>query len=118
MLVIKKNQIDVFEKVMFSQFEDKMVAYLKDCHSNALADENDQKIRLLIRDGAKKAKKYGVETEWDVCRFIQLIVIYGPEYEEKNEDIRNILEDEMLSGTSKINTLFKKLDINPVRKIA
>ncbi len=117
MLVIKKNQIEVFEKVMFTQFEDKMVGYLRSYHSNRLEHENDQEIRLLIRDGVKKAKEYGVATEWDACRFIQLLVIYGPQCDENNENIGSILEDESISGTSKMNAIFKKLEINPEQVI-
>ena len=111
MLTIRKTQIDLLSGISLNSFENRLVAYVKETHSQRigwLAGEDD--LRLLIREGIAKANGYGIERERDVVRFIDLMFEIDPHFDQfaRIKWARAILEDKDLSGQTKIALIYPR----------
>jgi hypothetical protein len=69
---------------------------------------DDAEISDLVRWGIGRAKSYGFSTEQDISRFINLIFIFGKDF-DKNADsawVDKVLSDESLSVGAKMDALY------------
>ena len=80
MLVIRPEQIAVFSEAAVQNFEDWMLAHLKRFFPEECAESGEPKIRRRIRDGTNRAATYGITSKRDVCKFIDLIMMLGPDF--------------------------------------
>lgn len=109
MLTIRKTQLDLLSGIPLNSFESRLVAYVKETHSQRIGRlEGEDDLRLLIREGIEKAGGYGIERELDVVRFIDLMFEIDPEFDQlaRMKWARDILEDKDLSGQVKIALIY------------
>lgn len=103
-LVMRREQIEMFAREERRKFEDWMVGHLARCFPDELRTEEAR--REAARFGIRKALIFGIDRRNDVCRFVDLTVAVGPEFEH---DPRfpwalGMLEREV-DGTSKISAV-------------
>jgi hypothetical protein len=103
MLVIRDEQMRVFEAAARKRFEDRMMLRL------ALPDESEA--RDVVRLAVCKCLGYGIDVERDMEDFLVFMVEYSPDFEMQPEMAwaRTILGRTDLPGTAKIRIIQKRL---------
>jgi hypothetical protein len=111
-LIIRQAQMEAFSQVEFKKFEDWMVNHLNQFFpAQCLALGNTQ-VRELIQHGIRRASGYGITTERDVCKFIDLMIVFGRDFDrdEKSAWAGQILANRKTSR-SKIRSLFEAAEM-------
>jgi len=109
MLKIRKEQDQELAKASLKSFEDRMVVHIRKhypTHYEKLGEENT---RVLIQYGIERAATYEVVSERDVCKYIDLMVSFGPDYDidARHPWAAKALNDKRLKDPSvKINTTY------------
>lgn len=81
MLVIRKEQMKIFELDARSKFENKMVQHVKNFtpkHSEILGEDS---VREVIRLGMQRAKKYDLTNQGPVSFYIELMLMLGSDFD-------------------------------------
>ena len=107
MLVIRKQQMDVFRNYEIKKFEDRMVLHLRSGFPEQTKTIPEQALREMILTGIDKAESYKVTDEVDVERFLECIMRYGSDF-DTDPNISwaaEILRDESFTGTEKMNQI-------------
>jgi hypothetical protein len=107
MLVIRRAQMDVLRTYMRGQFEQRMVKHLRERFPDRTQDCPDDSLRVVVRNSVKHAESYGIESEEDLRRFLEYVMIYGEQL-DRREDTRWIgetLRRHDLDGTAKMDLL-------------
>lgn len=81
MLTIRKEQMAVFRGPAVKAFEERMVAHLGRCFPKQCRALSEPELRETIQYGIKAAAKYGIIIERDVCRYIDLMVVLGRDFD-------------------------------------
>jgi hypothetical protein len=111
-LIIRKEQMQVFEEARLPDFEDYMVEHLKDfspLHSESLGDVP---MRTLVRSGMKRAKKHGFTHRGPVRFYIETMILLGadfdtdPQYPWACERLR---DSAVLNQTQRADRLYNTL---------
>lgn len=108
--MIRKEQMAAFKQYMRRQFEEKMVGHLHTYYAEACHQLGEVKIRGMIRHGIARAKLYGITAETDVSRYINMMFVFGPEFDtdKKYTAFRQILDETgYQSGGEKMDALYE-----------
>lgn len=81
MLKIRQEQRAVLSEHAASDFEDRMVAHVREFFPEAYRDLGEQRTRALIQDGITNAARYDMWSEQDICRFIDLMLVLGRDFD-------------------------------------
>lgn len=79
-MIIRREQMQALEEVQLPEFEDSIVAHLKDfspLHSESLGEVG---IRTLIRVGMERAKQHGFTYRGTVKFYIETIILLGIDF--------------------------------------
>ncbi len=95
MLTIRKEQTAVFGEASRRDFEDRMIVHIRKFFPDHFAALQEVKTRQLVQFGVERAATHGIVNECDVCKFTDLMVAFGPGFEEdpKCPWARKILTD-------------------------
>lgn len=110
MLKIRKEQLAVFGPLGKRAFEDRMLAHLKRVLPAQCGAMGASNLRELIQYGTHRAAAYRITSERDVCKYIDLMILYGRDFDKdpalpwassmlQNQAIRN--------PSSKIERLYR-----------
>jgi hypothetical protein len=107
MLIIRNEQLEVFDDYLFKQFVEDMIAHLRTNFPNQVKPMNETDLRKMIEDGIDRAEQYDVINVGDVERFLECMVILGQNFDN---DIQNtwagdILRDKNTNGTDKMDEI-------------
>jgi hypothetical protein len=92
MFKIRTEQKDAFQAEAMLDFEDRMVAHVERCLPERAATLGDVELRARIRLGIERAASVGFVAERDVCRFIDLMLVFGSEFDRNCPWAAEILE--------------------------
>ena len=110
MLEIRQEQIDRLAEAASKNFEDRMLVHLQKFFPQHITALGEEKTRFLVRFGVEQAKTYGIISERDVCKYIDLMVSFGVEFDidPKLPWASRILNDSAMKNPHfKTDTLFK-----------
>jgi hypothetical protein len=93
-LTIRQAQMDVFSQVEVQKFEDWMVSHLKQFFPRECRSLGEPQLRDLIQYGIKRAARHQITVERDVCKFIDLMIVLGRDFDT---DERNVWAHEILA---------------------
>jgi hypothetical protein len=80
LFVLRKEQIELFRRDVIERFVDRMAALLKKEHAREVASWPD--VDAAVRDAILRAERYGITSEADLERFIRLMAVLGPRFDE------------------------------------
>jgi hypothetical protein len=105
MLKIRKAQMDSLSEARLKQFEDRMVVHLRAACPEETRATTDSELRSTIRTGMDDAAKYEITSEVDVRRYLECVVVYGPDFDTnpKTAWAGPLLNHKQWSGTEKMN---------------
>jgi hypothetical protein len=81
MLTIRKEQMKVFGRVTMQEFEKDMVLHLMHFFPDESAAMGDKALRAHIRHAIARAKEYSVTSERDLCKYLNLTMVYGRDFD-------------------------------------
>jgi len=111
MLVIRREQLEVFEERALREYEDRLCARLLEQYPEEAGMLGEERLRMLVQDGVSRSARYGLESERDVALFIDLMLFLGPRFDEdpRLSWASNILNDEFIIDPGlRIDTLHEQ----------
>jgi hypothetical protein len=110
MLTIRKEQMAVFGPLGQKAFEDRMLVHLKKVFPEQSETLGEPKLRETIQYGTQRAAAYKIISERDVCKYIDLMIFYGRDF-DKDPNLpwaQTILQNKAIRDpNSKIERLYK-----------
>jgi hypothetical protein len=81
MLTMRDEQLAAMARGAVREFEDGMVAHLQECFREEYTVLGEEGARALIRHGIERAETYGLLTEYEVCLYIDLVVLFDRDFD-------------------------------------
>jgi hypothetical protein len=107
-LVMRQAQMKALKNYTAQEFEARMVSHTRECwpeESERLGREN---VLASIRKGIANAAKYGVESEYDVARYLNIMYALDHDFDSEKDRfpwVKEILTDPDLNGRVKMDRL-------------
>jgi len=108
-VMIRKEQMSAFAGAAATDFENRMVAHLNKCFPAECETLQEPGVRETIRYGMRRAAHYDVRAERDVCKYIDLMMVFGRDFDTRADLpwASRILNDRVLKNpTARIERLF------------
>ena len=98
MLVIRREQLEIFEEWALREYEDRLCTRLLEQYPEETGMLSEERLRMLVQDGVSHSARYGLESERDVALFVDLMLFLGPRFDEdpRLPWASNILNDEFI----------------------
>ena len=78
---IRKEQMKTLGDCMLQEFEDSMVAHVEKFFPGQHATMREAGVREIVRHGIERAEKYNIISERDVCKYIDVMFVYGRDFD-------------------------------------
>ncbi len=85
MLTIRKEQIQAFSRVAMKEFEKDMLQHLEQFFPDECATLGGKALREYIQNAIVRAKEYGLTSERDLCKYLNLTMVYGRDFDTDPE---------------------------------
>ena len=85
MLTIRREQFDEIGRRLAFRWEDTMVLHLETFFPERVAELGEKGVRDAIVLGQKRAAKYDIYTERDVCKYLNFMFAYGFDFDTDPE---------------------------------
>ncbi|MFN7997632.1 MAG: hypothetical protein U0Q18_28700 [Bryobacteraceae bacterium] len=82
MLTIRREQLDIFSKLDVENFEQWVLTHLKKFFPAQCAAQDDRRTVDMIRTGIRRAGIYRIVSKPDVCKYIDLMMVFGPDFDQ------------------------------------
>jgi hypothetical protein len=103
MIVINERQISTMLAGMRSQYLPKIEGYLRKNLPTQIGVLDDATLAETVHASMARAAAWGIEIEWDFCRFAYLDLIHGPRFDERCPWAARLLSKQGLSGTDRMD---------------
>jgi hypothetical protein len=113
MLIIRRDQMEIFREHMLKQFENLQLAHLNKYYAEECQALGEEGVREAIRYGIEQANRHDVLIEYDVSRYINLMFNFGRDFDTDPAFpwAAEILKDEgTLSGSAKMDRLYDEAE--------
>src|SRR5437870_12197356 len=81
MLTIRAAQLEVFAELAEARFVEQRIDHVGQFWPDVLAQQGREGVGGVVRAGMRRANAYGLSTEYDVARFIDLLFILGASFD-------------------------------------
>lgn len=81
MLVIRKEQMEIFKREAMRQFEKEMALHIKQYFLGMDVAFQEDILLTYIRYIISRAKSYGLSSERDLCKYLNLSMICGRDFD-------------------------------------
>ncbi len=119
MLTIRPEQVSAFTEALLRDFENRMIRHLLRLFPSQIRSFGDLGARDTIKYGIRKAARYGIVSERDICKYVELMMEWGRDCDEDPELpwITGILNDKYPQGPAgKIECLFERAEQERARR--
>jgi len=79
MILIDRKKMQVFREVQEGRFEKRLADFLRE-HFPDARDAGRPKLRAASREGIAGAKKYGLETEYQISHYVVAAWLFGKDF--------------------------------------
>jgi hypothetical protein len=86
-----------------------MLAHIREFFPGVFASFGEEKLLLLVRHGIERGKHYGITSERDVCKLIDLMLTLGADMDRKFPWIAATLGDTATPADKKVDTVYDAL---------
>ena len=83
MFKIRKEQVGAFREESIRDFEQQMLDHLQRCFPERWPALGEARARELIRAGIARAARHGIDSEGDVCKLVDLMLVFGADFDER-----------------------------------
>jgi hypothetical protein len=125
MLIIRKEQIKVFEEYTLQRYKARILVHLMEIWPERCRELGEEYVRESIEKGIKSATSYGITAENDVVGYIDLMYVLSMDFDADPTMhwAASILQDQDLLPHKKIEMLYEMTEqvlgissINPYEK--
>lgn len=85
MIAIQRQQLKEFSSHARTRFENEMVVHIRSFFPEHYQALQEAQTRELISYGIEQAAEHQIIAECDVCKFIDLMVTFGPDFCEEGK---------------------------------
>lgn len=82
MLIIRDDQMETLRKGMRDNYEDRLVDHLNKFFPDQCQKLGDKETRKAIRHGMNRAKSYGIVSQRDVSKYLNIMFIFGLDFDK------------------------------------
>lgn len=109
---IRKSQMEALSRSVRKRFEDRVVAHLHECFPDDCLAMGEQAVREMVQAGIARAEGYGLSAEYDVVRYVDLMVVRGRDFDTSPRTpwAAPILRDPDLHPTTKMDRLYEQAE--------
>ncbi len=107
MFTIRAEQTKVLNADLRRRFVERMVAHIREFFPRQFAALGELAVREWIEDGIARAGRYRIRAERDVCKFIDIMIVFGREFDTAEPWAARILEAEPTDPPLKTERLFE-----------
>ncbi len=110
MLTIRKEQLAVFREPAINDYIKRTVVQLIECFPEKCEAMGEPKVRETVKYGVQRSASYGITSEGDVRRYVDLMVMFGPDFDQDPQLpwAASILNNQaIINPTTKVNRLYK-----------
>ena len=110
MLSIRKEQMVVFREPAVNDFVKRVMVHLNKCFPAKCEAMGEAKVRAMVKYGSQRAVSYRVSSERDVCKYIDLMLVFGQDFDQdpKLPWASSILNNQaIINPTTKVARLYK-----------
>lgn len=110
MLTIRKEQMAVFGEPAINDFVKRTVVHLNERFPDNCGAMGEPKVCETVKYGIQRSASYGITTEGDVRRYIELMVRFGADFDQDPELpwASSILNNQaLINPTTKVERLYK-----------
>ncbi len=79
---LRSAQLQAIRTARQQDFEDRMLDHLNQFFPRQCQTSGEPKIRALIREGIARAGKYSFRSEREICRFVDLMIVFGSRFDQ------------------------------------
>lgn len=112
MLTIRKEQLAVFREPAINDYMKRTVIHLNERFPEKCEALGEAKVQETVKYGIQRSASYGITTEGDVRRYIDLMLMFGPDFDQ-NPGLpwaASILNNKaLMNPTTKVNRLYKEV---------
>jgi hypothetical protein len=83
MFKVRREQMDAYREAAIRDFEDQVVEHLVRCLPEQAEAMGDRGLRDLVRLGIERAAAFGIVAQRDVCKFIDLMLVFGADFDRR-----------------------------------
>ncbi len=105
MLTIRQSQIDAIIADRASNMADTITSYLRSEHPARTEALDDESLRALVEGALERGRGHGLQAEWDLCRFAELELRHGPEFDTRHSWAADLLAMPDQSAGARIDSL-------------
>jgi hypothetical protein len=80
-LTMRETQLSAFSRIEVQKFKEWMLAHLKKFFPTEYQSAGETQLREIIQYGIKRAASYGITSRRDVCKYIDLMVVFGRNFD-------------------------------------
>jgi len=108
MMIIRQKHMRAFEQAMRGKFRADMVLRARDYFPDVYAALGENRVCRLVDEISEQAKIFDINSETDVCLFIDLAWIFGPHFYHQYPWAIEVLNDPMQNDPrTKTETLYQ-----------
>lgn len=118
MLIIRKEQMAVFEKHLDSRFHEFLRKHVREYMAVEEKELSNQSVDELIRLAISRASSYRVTMERDIALFLDLMILKGRDFDSDPKLLwaRKILDSKDSDGSEKMQKIYRRLEAFESRK--
>ena len=118
MLIIRKEQMAVFEKHLDSRFHEFLRKHVREYMAVEEKELSNQSVDELIRLAISRASSYRVTMERDIALFLDLMILKGRDFDSDPKLLwaRKILDSKDSDGSEKMQKIYRRLEAFENRK--
>lgn len=112
MLVIRSAQMDALARAAMEPFVENVIGHLRRVWPEETAAMGDEGLERFVRHGMERCGLYGIETEYDVGRYCDLMLLLHPDFDDDPNLpwARDTLGAEGLDGRMKVDQLMERVE--------
>jgi hypothetical protein len=116
LLAMRQAQLAAFSEAEVQKFEDRMLTHLRQFFPKQCAALKEPQLHELIQYGIKRAAGHKISSERDVCKFIDLMIVFGRDFDadRKLPWAGRILRNQS-TARSKIQSLYQAAETHRAR---
>ena len=111
MLTIREPQMAALAEDLVRRFEDRAVEHVRRYFPQQCEAVGESATRYYVTDGIQRARRYGLESEYDLLRFLNLIFGFGSDFDSRPEHtwMVDFLKDQDLWPTTRMDAVMAAL---------
>src|ERR1700722_5635023 len=97
---IRRDQMEALSTALVDAFEVAMVNHLSRCFPAECSVLGEKRLHETIRYGIERARGYEITASREVCTYIDLMIVFGPDFDQELPWAASILNGNRWNDTA------------------